>query len=116
MILRKTVKIKLDIQKEEILPTFTAYTTAFNLVCQIGYPTKTFNMITLQSKTYSTLRETLPSQLAISVLHKASEALAGIFSKKGKAAIKRAKVKSRNSEKKNQKSPCLQLMAENVIN
>ena len=108
MILRKTVKIKLDIQKEEILPTFTAYTTAFNLVCQIGYPTKTFNMITLQSKTYSTLRETLPSQLAISVLHKASEALAGIFSKKGKAAIKRAKVKSRNSEKKNQPAKCPQ--------
>ena len=108
MKLRKTAKIKLDIQKEEILHTFTAYTAAFNLVCQTGYPKKIYNGITLHEKTYTETRKTLPSQLAISARTKATKALAGIFSKKGKAAIRRAKQHSKNPEKKNQSAKCPQ--------
>jgi hypothetical protein len=40
MRLNRTVKLKLDVKVEEILPSLQAYTAAFNLVCQVGYKNK----------------------------------------------------------------------------
>ena len=108
MKLRKTARIKLDIRKDEVLPTFQAYTNAFNFVCQVGYPKKCYNSITLHQKTYLETRKTLPSQLAISARTKASEALAGIFSKKGQAAIKRSKAKVKDEVRKKAPAKCPQ--------
>ena len=79
MKLIRTAKIKLNMLPAEILPTLEAYTKAFNFVCAIGFPKKDKNGVSLHKKTYSTVREYLPSQLAISSRMKATEALASVF-------------------------------------
>ncbi len=87
MRLVKTAKIKLDISPKELLPTYEAYTKAFNYIAEVGYNQKLYNCIELQKQTYQYIRQTfgLPSQLAISVTSKASEALTALFKpKKGK--------------------------------
>jgi IS605 OrfB family transposase len=81
MKLIRTAKIKLNMLPAEILPTLQAYTKAFNFVCAIGFPKKDKNGVSLHKKTYSTVREYLPSQLAISSRMKATEALASVFTK-----------------------------------
>jgi putative transposase len=83
MRLNRTVKLKLDVKVEEILPSIQAYTTAFNLVCQVGYKNKITNSIKLHKLTYQECRTNfnLPSQLAISARTKAVEALKTIKSK-----------------------------------
>ena len=81
MKLTRTAKIKINMLAEEILPTMKAYTKAFNYVCQIGYTKKDKNGVSLHKKTYNTVREYLPSQLAISSRMKATEALASVFTK-----------------------------------
>ena len=75
MKLTRTVKIKLNISPSEIKPTIDAYTKAFNFVCQTGWADKDCNGVSLHHKTYTTTREYLPSQLAISARMKATEAL-----------------------------------------
>src|SRR5260221_2857810 len=75
MKLIKTAKIKLNISKEDVLPTMLAYTKAFNYIFKIGYSNKKHNGIYLHNKTYDTVREYLPAQLAISARSKAAEAL-----------------------------------------
>ena len=84
MKLIQTAKIKLNISPEEILPTLVAYTTMFNLVCQVGFKAKEKNGINLHKLVYQETRKTLPSQLAISCRMKATEALKSVFSKKQK--------------------------------
>ena len=84
MKLTRTARIKLNIPIEEILPTIRAYTTAFNLVCQVGFNNKNYNGITLHKLTYREVREYLPSQLAVSSRMKATEALKLVLSKKRK--------------------------------
>jgi putative transposase len=83
MRLNRTVKLKLDVKAEEILPSLQAYTAAFNLVCQVGYKNKITNSIKLHKLTYQDCRTNfnLPSQLAISARTKATEALKAIKSK-----------------------------------
>jgi putative transposase len=75
MKLTRTTKIKLNICSDTIKPTIDAYTKAFNYVCQAGWADKDFNGVSLHHKTYSTIREYLPSQLAVSARMKATEAL-----------------------------------------
>ena len=84
MKLTRTAKIKLDMQVGEVMPTLLAYTKAYNFVCQEGYSRKNFNGVTLHKLTYETIREYLPSQLAISSRMKATESLASILKKKRK--------------------------------
>ena len=84
MKLVKTAKIKLNIKVEDILPTFLAYTKAFNLVAQIGFNQNDKNGVSLHKKTYSITREYLPSQLAISSRMMATEALRSVFTKRSK--------------------------------
>jgi IS605 OrfB family transposase len=81
MRLIRTAKIKLNISVAEILPTIQAYTKAFNYVCQVGFPARDQDGVSLHKKTYATVREYLPSQLAISSRMKATEALASVFTK-----------------------------------
>ena len=84
MILTRTAKIKLDISANEVLPTFQAYTEAFNFVSEHGFKKKITNSIKLHSETYSDVRNllpNLPSQLVCSARAKASEALASVFTK-----------------------------------
>jgi putative transposase len=81
MKLIRTAKIKLNISADEILPTMQAYTKAFNLVSAVGFEDKDKNGVSLHKKTYRTVREYLPSQLAISSRMKATEALASVFTR-----------------------------------
>jgi len=80
----RTVKIKLNINPDEIRPTLIAYTKAFNYVCQIGWEDKDYNKFSLQQKTYRKIRNYLPSNLAITAIAKAADAL-----KSTKARLKR---------------------------
>ena len=90
MRLIRVAKIKLNISANEVRPTISAYSKAFNLICQIGFESKDKNGVSLHKKTYSETREYLPSQLAISARMKATEALKGIFAKGKDASCPKA--------------------------
>jgi len=94
MILTRTIKLKLDIPVESIKPTVEAYTKAFNFVCQKGWNDSDSNGVSLHNKTYSTTREYLPSQLAVSARMKATESIKSVkakLRKKQKAACPQSK-------------------------
>lgn len=78
MRLTRTIKIKLNINLDEIQPTIEAYTNSFNYVCRIGWQDKDFNGVSLHYKTYQAMRSYLPSQLAVSSRVKATEALKAV--------------------------------------
>ncbi|MGC8483688.1 MAG: transposase, partial [Thermodesulfobium sp.] len=63
---------------EEIKPTFEAYTSAYNYVCQIGYQDRDFNSVSLHYKTYEAMRKHLPAQLVCSARAKSAETLNSI--------------------------------------
>jgi len=81
MKLTRTIKIKLNIPIETVKPTIEAYTKAFNFVCQVGWNDSDSNGVSLHHKTYSDIREYLPSQLSISARMKATEALKAVKTK-----------------------------------
>jgi predicted transposase len=80
----KTIKIKLDVKAEALLPTIEAYTNSFNYVCDLGFSKKISNSIELHKLSYNYIRTTfnLPAQLACSSYIKASEALNALRKKK----------------------------------
>ena len=78
MKLVRTVKLKLSIPVESIKPTLDAYTKAFNFVCQVGWNDSDSNGVSLHHKTYSLLKEYLPSQLVVSARMKATEAIKAV--------------------------------------
>lgn len=84
MKLIRTIKIKLNVPIETIKPTIEAYTKAVNFVCRTGWADSDSNGVSLHNKTYSSTREFLPSQLAVSARMKATEAI-----KAAKARIKK---------------------------
>jgi IS605 OrfB family transposase len=86
MILLRTIKVKLKMKPEEILPTVEACTKAFNYVCQIGYDDKDFNSVSLHHKTYRYVREAfeLPSDMAVQMRMKSAEALKSAIECNGK--------------------------------
>ena len=90
MNLVKTIRVKLNAEAAELLPTISAYTNAFNFVCQVGYDNKKSHSIDLHNLTYSDVREKfgLPSQLTCSARNKASEALNALRKKKVKTCPK----------------------------
>ncbi len=94
MKLVRTAKFKLDIPVETIKPTIEAYTKAFNSVCKIAWDSSDSNGVSLHNKTYSTIREYLPSQLAVSARMKATEAIKAVktkIKKKQKATCPKTK-------------------------
>jgi putative transposase len=79
MIIRRTVKVFLpDEAAAALLPTAISYTNAYNLVCQDGYAIGSISGYDLHKRNYLKLRETLPSQLAISARMKAVESLTSV--------------------------------------
>ena len=93
MKLVRTVKLKLSIPVESIKPTLDAYTKAFNFVCQVGWNDSDSNGVSLHHKTYSLLKEYLPSQLVVSARMKATEAIKAVkarLKKKQKATCPQA--------------------------
>ena len=99
----QTAKFKLNITEDMVLPTLSAYTDAYNYVCQVGYDKKNFNGIDLHKLTYRDVRDYLPSQLAISSRVKATENLAAVL--KPKKVKKSTKVTKDNKPKKQPKCP-----------
>ncbi len=83
MQLIQTAKLKLNAPLEELLPTFQAYTSAFNFVAEVGYQAKKHNSIWLHQQTYQQIRADfkLPAQLACSSRKKAAENLKAIKGK-----------------------------------
>ena len=75
--MKRVIKIRLNIPTEVVLPTIEVYTKAYNFVCQIGYNQNDYNSISLHHKTYKIIRNTLPltSQLTQSSRIKAAESL-----------------------------------------
>jgi len=84
MQLRRTIKIKLDVDLQSVLPTIQSYTKAFNCVCDIGWNDQDFDKISLHKKTYRIIREYLPSKLTQSARDKACESLKAAIHKKRK--------------------------------
>jgi putative transposase len=106
MKLFRTIKLQLP-QDPVLVETIRLYTNAFNFVCDTGFPGKITNGITLHRKTYETVREYLPAQLACSARVKATEALKSVFARK-----KKIRGKKRKTEKiKLQKCPYSKQMA-----
>ena len=94
MKLVRTMKLKLNIPTDIIKPTLDAYTKAFNFVCQTGWNDSDSNGVSLHNKTYSSTREYLPSQLAVSARMKATEAIKSVktrLKKKQKATCPQSK-------------------------
>jgi len=84
MQLKRSIKLKLDIDLVSILPTIEAYTKAFNYVCDVGWNDNDFNKFTLHPKVYKTIRQYLPSALTNSARDKAAESLKAAIHRKQK--------------------------------
>ena len=84
MQLKRTVKLKLEVDLQSVLPTIDSVTKAFNYICDVGWNDQEFDSYSLQKKTYRTIREYLPSQLTCSTTKKASESLKAAIHKKRK--------------------------------
>jgi len=77
MKLTRTIKLRLKLKSEDILPTVKAATQAFNYVCQVGHKDKDYNSISLHHKTYKYVRDTfkLPADTTTQMRMKAAEVL-----------------------------------------
>lgn len=86
MLLTRSVKIKLKIKPEDIIPTIKACTQAFNYVCQVGYKDKDFNSVSLHHKTYYVVRKQfkLPADMTVQMRMKAAEVLKPAIKQKTK--------------------------------
>lgn len=83
----RTASIKLQVTLQEsqiLLQTLEAFTNAYNFCCSIGFQNNTQNGIILHKLSYSSTRNYLPSQLAISARMLATESLKSVFSKRKK--------------------------------
>jgi len=79
MNLIRSISVKLIVPEgDDLLDTFKSYTEAYNTVCKIGWDAKEFNGVRLHHLSYPLIRESLPSQLAISARMKATESLKSV--------------------------------------
>ena len=78
MTLTRTIRLKLDYPTKEFIPSFEAYTSAFNQISKEAWKTKESNKYEIQKQHYRTLRSLLPAQLCISVIAKVSEAIKSV--------------------------------------
>ena len=79
MNLIRSISVKLNVPNgDDLLDTFNKYTQAYNTVCKIGWDSKEFNGVRLHFLSYPVIRESLPSQLAISARMKATESLKSV--------------------------------------
>ena len=78
MKLVRTVKLKLEkVNPTDLLPTFRAYTEAYNYICEIGFKDRNFDKRKLHDQTYAYCRTqfSLPADLATQVRDQAAEAI-----------------------------------------
>jgi len=99
MNLLRAVSVKLIEGHQDLLPTFKAYTQAYNTCCKIGWDKKEFNGVNLHHLTYPLIRDTLPAQLAISARMKATESLKSV-----RAQLKAAAKKKKPSRPKSKRT------------
>lgn len=81
MKLIRTVKLKLEnVNPDDLLSTFRAYTKAYNYICEIGFKDRNFNKIELHHKTYDYCRTQfgLKSELAVQVRDQAAESIKSV--------------------------------------
>ena len=81
MKLIRTVKLKLEnVNPDDLLPTFRAYTKAYNYICEIGFKDRNFNKVELHHKTYDYCRTQfgLKSELAVQVRDQAAESIKSV--------------------------------------
>lgn len=77
----RTVKLKLEnVNPDDLLPTFQAYTDAYNYICEIGFKDRNFNKVDLHHKTYNYCRTQLglKSELAVQVRIQAAETIKSV--------------------------------------
>lgn len=77
----RTVKLKLEnINPDGLLPTFKAYTEAYNYICEIGFKDHNFDKRKLHDQTYDYCRTQflLPAELTTQVRDQAAEAIKAI--------------------------------------
>lgn len=78
MKLLRTVKLKLEnVNPTDLLPTFRAYTEAYNYICEIGFKDRNFDKRKLHDQTYAYCRTqfSLPADLTTQVRDQAAEAI-----------------------------------------
>lgn len=78
MKLIRTVKLKLEnVNPTDLLPTFRAYTEAYNYICEIGFKEHNFDKRKLHDQTYNYCRTqfSLPSELTTQVRDQAAESI-----------------------------------------
>ncbi len=78
MKLIRSVKLKLEnVNPNDLLPTFRAYTEAYNYICKIGFRDRNFDKRKLHDQTYDYCRTQfgLKSELAVQVRDQAAEAI-----------------------------------------
>lgn len=78
MKLIRTVKLKLEnVNPTDLLPTFRAYTEAYNYICEIGFKEHNFDKRKLHDQTYDYCRTqfSLPSELTTQVRDQAAESI-----------------------------------------
>ena len=81
MKLIRTVKLKLEnVNPNDLLSTFRAYTEAYNYICKIGFKDRNFNKRKLHNQTYDYCRTQfeLKADLAVQVRDQAAEAIKAI--------------------------------------
>jgi IS605 OrfB family transposase len=83
MILKRSAVVKI-ITNYDFLPTFMAYTKAYNYTCRTGWDNKEFNGVRLHHLVYPYLRQSLPAQLCTSARMKATESLKSVWAQKNK--------------------------------
>lgn len=98
----RTMKLKLDISVESILPTITEYTSAYNNVCSVGWADEDCNGTSLHDKTYEYCRSNfnLPSQLAISARMRAAESLTSTLTAQKKLEKQKSLKKTKPKKEK----------------
>lgn len=81
MILVRTIKLKLNVEKEKLLPTFKAYTASYNYICSVSFEKKNFNKIDLHRETYTYCRTQfkLPSELTSQSREQASDSIKSVL-------------------------------------
>lgn len=77
----RSVKLKLEnVNPNDLLPTFRAYTDAYNYICEIGFKDRNFNKVELHRKTYGYCRTHfgLKADLAVQVIRQAADTIKAV--------------------------------------
>ena len=94
MAMVRTIKLKVKVKPEILEPTISAFTKAYNFVCQVGWNEHDTNGVSLHHKTYKTCREYLTADLSCAARTKAVESIKSVKALQ-KAEYKLAKIQKR---------------------